>query len=72
MKKCYNCYNKKEWRDEHALQRTNNASRKKKDFLFSSKPYNEDIDINQVAAIQDFYEKNCYIKEEDIPTFLNW
>lgn len=45
---------------------------KKEDFLFSSKPYNEDIDINQVAAIQDFYEKNCYIKEEDIPTFLNW
>lgn len=45
---------------------------KKEDFLFSSKPYNEDIDINQVAAIQDFYEKNCYIKEKDIPTFLNW
>lgn len=45
---------------------------KKEDFLFSSKPYNEDIDINQVAAIQDFYEKNGYIKEQDISTFLNW
>ena len=43
---------------------------KKEDFLFSNKPYNEDIDINQVAAIQDFYEKNCYIKEEDIPTLV--
>ena len=45
---------------------------KKDDFLFSSKPYNEDIDINQVAAIQDFYEKNGYIKEQDITIFLNW
>lgn len=45
---------------------------KKEDFLFSSKPYNEDIDINHVAAIQESYEKNGYIKEQDIPTFLNW
>lgn len=48
------------------------SKEKKEDFLFSSKPYNEDIDINQVAAIQDFYEKKGYIKEQDIPTFLNW
>ena len=44
---------------------------KKEDFLFYNKPYNEDIDINHVAAIQESYEKNGYIKEQDIPTFLN-
>ena len=33
---------------------------KKEDFLFSNKPYNEDIDINHVAAIQESYERARY------------
>lgn len=42
------------------------------DFLFDASIYNEDIDLREVAAIQGFYEKNGYIPDQHIVTFLNW
>ncbi len=42
------------------------------DFLFNAKPYNEDIDLKEVAAIEGFYKKNGYIPENYIGKFLNW
>ena len=42
------------------------------DFLFDVDIYNEDIDLREVAAIQGFYEKNGYIPDQHIVTFLNW
>ena len=45
---------------------------KKIDFLFESKPYNQDIDIKEIAAIQVFYENNGYIPDTYISKFLNW
>ena len=44
----------------------------KTDFLFDAQPYNEDIDIKEIAAIQVFLEKHGYIPEAYIPKFLNW
>ncbi len=42
------------------------------DFLFDSEPYNEDIDFNEIAAIEDFYKKHGYVPEKYINSFLNW
>lgn len=46
--------------------------KEKNDFLFEAKPYNDDIDLKEIAAIQVFYEKNGYIPEKYISSFLNW
>lgn len=48
------------------------ADKEKTEFLFEAKPYNEDIDEKEIAAIEVFYEKNGYIPEAYIPHFLNW
>lgn len=42
------------------------------DFLFEAEPYNEDINIREIAAIQNFFEKYGYIPDQHITTFLNW
>lgn len=44
----------------------------KKDFIFDSKPYNEDIDFKLIATIETFYEKNGYIPNKYIVDFLDW
>lgn len=44
----------------------------KQDFLFEAKPYNEDINLKEIAAIEVFYEENGYIPDRYIPSFLNW
>lgn len=45
---------------------------KKQEFLFEAKPYNKDINLREVAAIEVFYEENGYIPERYISSFLNW
>lgn len=45
---------------------------KKEEFIFDAEPYNEDIDIRKIAAIQSFYEKNGYIPEQHITDLLNY
>lgn len=45
---------------------------KKEEFIFEAEPYNEDINIREVAAIQTFYEKNGYVPEKYITELLNY
>ncbi len=49
-----------------------NEGREKLDFLFEAQPYNQDIDIKEIAAIERFFDKNGYIPEKYITTLLNW
>lgn len=48
------------------------ADTEKTEFIFEAKPYNQDIDEKEIAAIEVFYTKNGYIPEAYIPQFLNW
>lgn len=41
-------------------------------FIFEAEPYNEDIDIRDIAAIEDFYEHNGFLLENCIADLLNW
>lgn len=48
------------------------VSDEKNSFIFSGEPYNEDINLNEIAALEAFYKKNGYLPEKYINTFLNW
>lgn len=54
------------------LYNNNFYGKKYEEFIFPSTPYNEDINLEEIASIQEFYEKNNYIPEDKIIDFLNW
>lgn len=41
-------------------------------FIFPAVPYNEDINLKDIAALEGFYQKKHYIPQEYIPLFLNY
>ena len=45
---------------------------KKENFIFEAEPYNKDINVRRIAAIQDHYEKYGYLPSGAISDFLNW
>ena len=54
------------------LYNSSNIDKKYDDFLFDVEPYNTDIDVRDIAAIEDFYEHNGYLPENCVTDFLNW
>lgn len=54
------------------LDKSGFVKKENNDFLFEAKPYNEDINLKEISAIQVFYEENGYIPDKYIPSFLNW
>lgn len=44
----------------------------KVDYLFDAVAYNEYINVGDVAALEEFYNKYHYLPLEHIPMFLNW
>ncbi len=51
---------------------SSNNSGKLEDFLFEAEPYNADIDVRDIAAIEDFYEHNGYVLDSCVTDLLNW
>ena len=54
------------------LYSNSNIDEKHEGFLFEAEPYNIDIDVRDIAAIEDFYEHNGYLPENCINDLLNW
>ena len=42
------------------------------EFIFNAKPYNEDINLSDIAALEGFFKKNGYIPERYIALLLNY
>ena len=42
------------------------------DFIFNASPYNDDINLCDIAALESFFKKNGYIPERYIFMFLNY
>ncbi len=42
------------------------------EFLFSATPYNKDINISDIAALEGFFKKNGYIPQQYINLLLNY
>lgn len=49
-----------------------NNTEKHEEFLFEAEPYNTDIDVRDIAAIEDFYENNGYLPDNCVSDLLNW
>ena len=54
------------------LYSNSSIDEKHESFLFEAEPYNIDIDVRDIAAIEDFYEHNGYLPENCINDLLNW
>ena len=54
------------------LYSSNPNNQKIDKYIFEAEPFNDDIDIRDVAETQAFYEQNGYIKEEHVLDLLNW
>jgi hypothetical protein len=42
------------------------------DFMFKAKPYNEDINLSDIAALEQFYKRSGYLPEKYVEMFLNY
>ena len=42
------------------------------DFMFNAKPYNEDISLSDIAALEQFYKRSGYLPEKYVEMFLNY
>jgi len=42
------------------------------DFMFNAKPYNEDINLSDIAALEQFYKRSGYLPEKYVEMFLNY
>jgi len=45
---------------------------KTEEFIFNATPYNKDINISDIAALEGFFKKNGYIPEQHINLLLNY
>ena len=42
------------------------------EFIFNANPYNEDINLSNIAALEQFYKRSGYLPEKYVEMFLNY